>query len=227
MMAGAGAAIEGFIKVARTPLGYDPHNVMSVGIPIHDGTYKTWPERAAYFQQIFAKVAEVPGVKMVAVSSNATPPSNGFTVQLEIVGKPTMMIRPFDSTWSARNISQCSTSRSCKEESGMRLRRNAARRSSWSTDAFVKQYFPAGDAIGHSINAQELKPQPPYFLLAPGAENGLLIVGVVADKLDDGLSKPILPEAFMPYTLAMGMYTQILVRSDVPPLTLLHAVRPQ
>jgi putative ABC transport system permease protein len=40
MMAGAGAAIEGFIKLVRTPLGYDPHNVMSVGIPIHDGTYK-------------------------------------------------------------------------------------------------------------------------------------------------------------------------------------------
>ena len=52
MMAGAGAAIEGFLKVANTPLGYDPHNVMSVGIPIHDGTYKTWPERAAYFETI-------------------------------------------------------------------------------------------------------------------------------------------------------------------------------
>ena len=53
MMAGAGAAIEGFLKVAHTNLGYDPHNVMSVGIPIHDGTYKTWPERAAYFEQIY------------------------------------------------------------------------------------------------------------------------------------------------------------------------------
>ena len=52
MMAGAGAAIEGFLRVAHMNLGYDPHNVMSVGIPIHDGTYKTWAERAAYFEQI-------------------------------------------------------------------------------------------------------------------------------------------------------------------------------
>jgi putative ABC transport system permease protein len=52
-----------------------------------------------------------------------------------------------------------------------------------------------------------------------------LIVGVVSDKLDDGLAKPILPEAFVPYTLAMGMYTQLLIRSEVPPLSLLHAVR--
>ena len=48
---------------------------------------------------------------------------------------------------------------------------------------------------------------------------------MVADKLDDGLAKPIAPEAFVPYTVLMGMYTQMLVRSDVPPLTLLHAVR--
>ena len=33
------------------------------------------------------------------------------------------------------------------------------------------------------------------------------------------------PEVFVPYTVAMGMYTQILVRADVPPLTLLHSVR--
>ena len=88
MLAGAGAAIEGFLKVAHTNLGYDPHNVMSVGIPIHDGTYKTWPERAAYFEQLHDKVAQIPGVSMAAISSNATPPDNGFTTKFEIVGKP-------------------------------------------------------------------------------------------------------------------------------------------
>ena len=52
MLSGAGAAIEGFLRVAHTNLGYDPHNVMSVIIPVHQGTYKTWPERAAYFEQL-------------------------------------------------------------------------------------------------------------------------------------------------------------------------------
>ena len=61
---------------------------MSVGIPIHDGTYKSWPERAAYFEQLHDRVAETPGVKIAAISSNATPPSNGFTTKFEIVGKP-------------------------------------------------------------------------------------------------------------------------------------------
>jgi ABC-type antimicrobial peptide transport system permease subunit len=90
---------------------------------------------------------------------------------------------------------------------------------------FAKRYFPGGDAIGHTIKVPELKPEPPFFLTAPGSDDGMLIIGIVADKLDDGLSNPIVPEVFVPYTVAMGMGTQILVRSDVPPLTLLHAVR--
>ena len=225
MMAGAGAAIEGFIKVARTPLGYDPHNVMSVGIPIHDGTYKTWPERQAYFERLFAKVAEVPGVKMAAVSSNATPPSNGFNAHLEIVGKPV-------------NAEQTFRFNMVSKEYFPVLRIPLMQGRIWDeaetqrgaavvvvNHAFAKKYFPAGDAIGHTIKVPEMKPQPPYLLIAPDAENGLLIVGEVADKLDDGLSKPILPETFVPYTLAMGMYMQVLVRSDVPPLSLLHSVR--
>ena len=45
LMTAAGAAIQGFMRMMRVPLGYDPHHVMSVGIPIHDNTYKSVAER--------------------------------------------------------------------------------------------------------------------------------------------------------------------------------------
>ena len=88
MLAGAGAAMEGFLRLIHTPLGYDPHNVMSVGIPVHDGAYPTWEARKAYFEQLRNKAATVPGVTMAAISSNATPPSNGWQTGVEILGKP-------------------------------------------------------------------------------------------------------------------------------------------
>jgi predicted lysophospholipase L1 biosynthesis ABC-type transport system permease subunit len=77
------------------------------------------------------------------------------------------------------------------------------------------------------LKVPQMKDEPPYTLAAPGSDGWLEIVGVVADKRDDGLMKPILPEAFVPYTLSMHMWTQILVRSEVPPLSLLHAVGAQ
>jgi len=225
MMAGAGAAIEGFLKVAHRNLGYDPHNIMSVGIPIHDGTYKTWPERAAYFEKLHDKVAEVPGVKMAAVSSNATPPANGFNAHLQIVGRPTKADQPFQFNMVSKEYFPALRIPIVQGRvwDEAETRRGAA--VMVVNQAFAKKYFPAGDAIGQSVKVTELKPQPPFLLIAPGVEDGVRIIGVIADKLDDGLSKPVLPETFVPYTMAMGMYTQILVRSDVPPLSLLHAVQ--
>ncbi|MGA9672584.1 MAG: ABC transporter permease [Terracidiphilus sp.] len=224
MLTSAGAAIEGFLKMLHMHLGYDPHNIMSVGIPVHEGTYKTWAERASYFERLTSAVAEVPGVTMVAVSSNATPPSNGFGTHFEILGKPSSTEQP-----ARLNL--------VNQEYFPALRIPMAQGRIWDqtenhngapvvvvNQTLAKRYFPNGDAIGHSIKFPELRDEPPFFLTSPAANGNLLIVGVVQDKLDDGLAKPILPEAFVPFTLGLRMYTQILVRSDMTPLSLLHAI---
>jgi len=224
MMAGAGAAIEGFMKVAGTHLGYDPHNIMSVGIPIHDGTYKTWAERAAYFEQLHEKAAEVPGVSMAAMSSNATPPSNGFNTKFEIVGKPGGQEQKFHFNMVSREYFPA-------------LRIPLLQGQIWNRDdehrgaamivinqTMAKRFFPNGVAIGQSLKFPEVTAQPPFLLTSPTGEGSFLIVGVIADKLDDGLSKPVAPEGFVPFTVAMGMYTQILIRTPGSPLPLLHSV---
>ena len=61
---------------------------MSVGLPIQENSLPTWKARAAYFERLRAKVAETPGVTMAAISSNATPPKNGWFTKFEILGKP-------------------------------------------------------------------------------------------------------------------------------------------
>jgi len=200
---------------------------MSVGIPIHDGTYKTLAERATYFEQLRARAATVPGVTMAAISSNATPPSNGFEAGIEILGKP-----PKDDQKTRINlVSQqyfpilhipVAQGRIWDETEN----HNAAR-VTVINETMARRYFPNGDALGHSFKIPVLKNQAPYQLVAPGGDGWLQIIGAIADKRDDGLRKPVVPEAFLPDTLAMGMYTQILVRSDVPPLSLLHAVAAQ
>src|SRR5277367_6846532 len=52
LMTAAGAAIQGFVHMMHIPLGYDLHHVMSVGIPIHDNTYKTLTERVNYYERL-------------------------------------------------------------------------------------------------------------------------------------------------------------------------------
>jgi predicted permease len=227
MLAGAGAAIQGFLRTMHTPLGYDPHNVMSVGIPIHDGTYRTWGERAAYFDHLQKKVAAAPGVTMTAISSNATPPNNGFETHIDFLGKSAQdeqkarvnFVSPTYFTALRIPLKQGRIWDQTETRNGAHV--------AVVNQTLARRYFPAGDAIGHSLKAPELRDQPPYLLTARDGSGWLQIVGVVGDKLDDGLRKPIKPEIFVPYTISMGMYTQILVRSEVSPLTLVHAIGAQ
>ena len=227
MLAGAGAAMEGFLRLMHTPLGYDPHNVMSVGIPVHDGTYPTWAARSAYFDQLLKKVATVPGVTMVAISSNATPPSNGWQTRVEILGKPAQedqkvrinFVNPGYFPVLRIPVAQGRIWDETENHNGAHV--------AVINQTMARLYFPNGDALGHSLRVPEMRDEPPFNVAVPDAAGWLQIVGIIPDKRDDGLRKPILPEAFVPYTISMRMFTQILVRSDVPPLSLLHAVGAQ
>ena len=224
MLTTAGVAIEAFLHMLHMNLGYDPHNIMSVGIPVHEGTYKTWAERKAYFERLRSAVAEVPGVTMAAISTNATPPSNGRNSHFETLGKPSGTVQDARLNFVSQEyfpalkiaMAQGRIWDATENHNGAPL--------VVINQAFAKRYFPNDNPIGHSIKFPEVVDAPPYNFTAPGANGNLLIVGVIEDKLDDGLDKPILPEAFVPYTLFLRMGTQILVRSEVSPLTLLHAV---
>jgi predicted permease len=226
MLAGAGAALEGFLRLMNTRLGYDPHNIISVGIPVHENTFKTWAERSTYFEQLRAKVAAVPGVTIAAISTNATPPSNGNNTKFEILGKPSTQDQPGRLNFVSPGYFAALRIPLAQGRIWDETENRRAALVIVVNQSFVRKYFPNGDAIGHSVKVP-VADAPPFNLLAPGADGWLRIVGVIEDKRDDGLRKPILPEAFVPYTLFMRMWTQILVRSEVPPLTLLHTIQTQ
>jgi len=227
LMAAAGAAIQGFFELNRSHLGYNPHNVMSVGIPVHDHSYVTWEKRAAYFDQLLSKVAAMPEVTMAGLSTNATPPSNGWDNKFEILGKPA----PEQQHARLNFVSP---------EYFPLLEIPLARGRMWSksevmhgarlaliNQTMASQYWPNGDAIGHQIRMPDLKAEPPITVAIQGIDQWLEIVGVVADALDDGLGEPVKPGIYVPYTLFMAPWTQILVRTQVPPLSILHGVRAQ
>ena len=227
LLTAAGAAIQGFSQMMHRPLGYEPQHVISVGIPLHEHTFTTWAERSVYFAQLRERVATVPGVVLAGISSNATPPRNGWSQPLEILGKtageqqevranlispeyfgilhiPLMQGRLWDQNEIAR---------------GARL--------AIVNETFVRKYFPGQEVVGRSVRLPRFKSQPPYLVAAAGSDDWLQIIGVVADALDDGLNKPILPGVYVPYTLNMFMGTQILVRTQGDPLDLLHSIRQQ
>src|SRR5258707_13972952 len=91
----------------------------------------------------------------------------------------------------------------------------------------ARQYFPNGDAIGSEIRVPELKGEPPFRLVAAGSDSWFQVIGVVGDARNDGLRNPTKPSVYVPYTISMPVWTQILVRTRVSPLAILRSVREQ
>ncbi len=227
LLTAAGAAIEGFVRMMRVNLGYNPHNAMSVGIPVHENTFSTWAERVNYFEQLREKIATLPDVIATGISTNATPPDSGWTQPFDLMGKTatedqkasvnfvdskyfTLLGIPLrhGRLWSDTEIAHGATMAVVNE-------------------AFVKHYYANGDILGRSLKISSLKSEPPNHLCAPGSDGWMQIIGVTADTLDDGLDKPVKPAIYLPYSVNLWMWTQILVRSRVDPRSILHSVKQQ
>jgi len=94
-------------------------------------------------------------------------------------------------------------------------------------ESFVRRYFSGGDAAGHSVRVPQFATLPPVALAANGAAGWLQIIGVVGDSLNDGLDKPVAPAVYAPYTLVTVPFTQVLVRTQGDPLTMLQSIKQQ
>jgi predicted permease len=227
LLTAAGAAIQGFVAMMRVPLGYDPHHVMSVGIPLHDNTHTAREERTRFFAQLQEKISGMPGVISAGISTNATPPNSGMRTAVDIMGKAA-------SDAQEAHIEFVST----EYFSTLRIRLLEGRM--WNQSeimrgatlvlvnrAFVNRYLAGADPLGHSVRISRLTNNPPYQLTAQGSDGWLEIIGVVSDSLDDGLDKPVAPAVYAPYTLVTWLWTQILVRTQTEPLSMLHGIRQQ
>ena len=225
LLTGAGEAVAAFRHLMHTELGYDPYHTMSVGIPVHDNTHMKLEDRAQYFEEIRARIAALPGVVGAGISTNATPPSNGMDTRFEIFGQGA----PAEQQARTNFVSP-------EYFTVLRIPMSAGRL--WThgetmrgaqlalvNQTLARQYWPKGNAIGQQIRVPQLRTVLPYSPSVPGSGGWMQVIGVVADSRDDGLRKPIRPAIYVPYTMSMRMFTQILVRAQGEPLALLRNIR--
>lgn len=227
LMTAAGAAIEGFIRLNRVPLGYDPQEVMSVGIPLHDNTHTAWEERARFFAQLQQKITDMPGVVAAGISTNATPPSSGMRLPVDVLGKAASEVQEARVELVSPEYF---TTLHIPLTAGRVWNQSEIMRGATLVlvnQTFVRHYLPSQDAVGQSVRIPQLTNNPPYRLTATGSDGWLQIIGVVADSLDDGLDKPVAPAIYAPYTLVTFLWTQVLVRTHGDPLAQLHSIRQQ
>jgi hypothetical protein len=152
---------------------------------------QSWEARAAYFGQLRQRVAEIPGVVSAAISSQSTPPVNGWDEKCEIMGRPN--IEPQDVRLNLISSEYFSLlhipllrGRIWDQAGTMRGARVAV-----INETMARQLWPNGDALGQAIRLPKVKSDPPLRLAALGSDEWFAVAGVVRDARDDGLANPI------------------------------------
>jgi predicted permease len=227
LMATAGTAIRGFLRLTQMPLGYDPTNVMQLGIGLHvdNPALQSREARASYTEQIREKIASVPRVSTVAVSVGATPP--GADVQTSFV---------VDGSGDGEQTQARVMLVGQRYFAALRIPLLQGR--VWSTDensrgdfvavvnrAFATSYLSSSNALGRQLRIPALPFQNRLTASSAQSTAWRQIIGVVGDARNDGIGRPVVPAIYLPYTTLMRDWAQFLVRTEGDPLTCLHSIR--
>jgi len=244
LMATAGTAIRSFLAVMRTPLGYEPANVMKVGIMLNTQTPDEWKRflsregRTAYIEQIREKIASVPGVSMVSAAVDAAPPYSGADNSFELLDtegtrdrqQPQARVMLVDQRYFAALRIRVLQGRIWNKDENNRGDFIAV-----VNHAFATRYLGASSALGSS-NARQIRipgltPKNRYQVASAQSMGWRQIIGVVGDARNDGVDRPVLPAIYLPYTTVMQPYAQFFVRThggvrtQRDPLTYLRSIR--
>jgi len=227
LLTAAGAAEKGFLKLLNAELGYDPHYAISLPIPVHQNTHTSWQDRSQYFENLRTRIAAMPQVLEAGISTNATPPSNGYDAKLEIMGRseaerPEARINLVSSEYFRVLHISLLEGRLWERAEMMRGDNLVV-----VNQKMARQYWPNRSAIGQELRVPELGNADGYTLAAPGAGDWMQVIGVVGDARDDGLRNPVKAAVFVPFTKRMFMFTQILARTRVPPESIMQDFRAQ
>ena len=219
LLTGAGLMMRTLFALRHVDLGFDPRNVLVLRPAFPHGRYDTGAGRRVLFQQVFERLAALPGVSAVGVSTDL-PPYGGLRSEVTIPGKTHA-----DRWISLFQLSSADYFRTL----GIHLLRGSllseadvasARRVIVINQTFAQMYFKDEDPIGKQVKFNRLDqmadaPHDAYFE----------VIGIMEDIKNQGLRDAAMPEAYMPYTITGAYYERFLVKTAVDPLSILPIVR--
>lgn len=218
------AAMRNYLEAYTAKLGFDPHQVLTAILMLPQDSYPTWDARTSYYDQVLEKLQAVPGIASTAFSDGSTPLQT-WRAPVDLIGqKPDPGRRAGISLVSAGFFS---TVRIPLVAGRLFTRAETLRGAPVAVvnQTFVDKYLNGASPIGKQITTPALEQTWPGVLHSSTHNQPLEIVGVVADSRNDGLHRPVMPQAYLPYTLFLPRGQALLVRSSgLDPEALKHAI---
>jgi len=216
LLVGSGLLLVSFLKLQRTPPGFEARGVAGAFVGIPTSRYKTNAEQARFFTAVLEQLRRNPQVKDAATALGL--PINGFGSRspYSVSGRPVLPL-PQRPLAGFQIVS----------EDYFRLMRIAFREGRpfnardlegapgvcIVNESFARHVFPGESAVGKVL------------LRGRDAEIKVEIVGVIADVKSGGLNAPVPDEVYYPMTQLGRPGLVVLARTDVDANVLQSVIR--
>ena len=219
LLAGAGLLLRSFAHLRHVDPGFRPGSALTFRVTLPESAYKEDPSQIAFYRDLAARLAALPGVQSVGAISGLPLSGVHFNLSFEVKGRaplppaqqPTMEVRVVSADYfkamgipvlRGRGLTAADDARAPQ---AVVLSRSAVRR-----------HFPGEDAMGKAIVLG--------WGRGPGEPRaGGEVVGIVGDVKDHGLAEENPPEIYLPYPQRTVQAMDVVLRTSVPPRSLLPA----
>ncbi|MCA1560196.1 MAG: ABC transporter permease [Acidobacteria bacterium] len=221
LLAGAGLLMRTFVNLQQVDLGLNPDNILVARLPLPRGQYATADAKQRFFEAVLQRLHALPGV-VAATETSTLPPYGGIRSDVDIPGKPQTEKRLALFQLCSEGYFQTLGLRLIRGRPLSKADVNDARRVAVVNQTLAQRFFGNEDPIGQRIKFKLLETLPDGGAVPnPVFE----IIGVISDARNQGIRDPLMPEAFIPYTLTGAFERGILVRTATEPSALLNSVR--
>jgi putative ABC transport system permease protein len=214
---GAGLMIRSFIRVRGVDPGFRTGNLLTVAMQLNPN-YRTDPARVAFYQEALEKLRKLPSVESASMVACLPIEGTCWLSYFSIPGRP--VPKRADLPVSAFN----SVGSDYFETMGVRLIAGRTFRESdvaaaplvaVINESTAKKFFPSENPLG-----KQIKRGYPEGTIEPRE-----IVGVVADVKQKGLDADQVTEIYFPHAQSTWAGMNFVIRTAVPPSSLIATVR--
>lgn len=219
LLTSAGLLVQTFRALENVPLGFNPHNVLSVGIKLPGLTYREPAKQTRFYEQLLERIRSLPGVEAAALDNNI--PFSGFRTQdtFGIAGRPES--RPGEEPVAETHDVSPDYFRTM---SIPLLRGRTLQTDDTSAKQLVivideglaRKFFPQQNPTGQQL----------YFWEPDKSKTRYTIVGVVPTVRHGEVGiAPVISQVYFAHAQTSDLQTTLLVRTSTDPSTILPSVR--
>jgi len=226
LLVGSSLLIQSFQALQKVPLGFDPHNLLTVGIKLSSSNYQSDADQtmntakmAAFYESLLQRIQGIPGAEAAALGSNAPFNGNNYSTDFGVVGQPEPRLGEEPSA-EYESVSP-DYFRALKIQVVRGRTFDAEDRVGKTPvvlidEKLANRCFPGQDPIGQQLADSAHKADSVKYT----------IVGLVRTvRHDDLASKPKLAELYFPVSQKPELQMTILIQAKGDPQGLVSAVR--